>query len=54
MTENKAEINVIQLHQETSLQNTTGRKHKNFENSAYHLHTARTTYKKKSGMYKQK
>jgi len=46
-TENKDEINVIQLHQESSLQNTTGRKHKNFKNNACHLHTASTIYKKK-------
>jgi hypothetical protein len=40
-------MNVIQLHQETSPQNTTGRKHKNFKNTAYQLHTASTVWKKK-------
>jgi hypothetical protein len=43
----KLEIYVIQQNQEPSPQNTTGRKHKNFTNTAYHLYTASTIYKKK-------
>ena len=30
------------------------KKHKNFKNNAYHLHTASSICKKKFGMYKQK
>jgi len=52
-TENKSKINVIQQNQnpahKTLLEET-----QTFKITVYHLHTASTIYKKKTGLYKQK
>jgi len=47
-------VKINQQNQEPSQQSTTRRNTKTFKNVLYHLDTASTIYKKKTGMYKQK